>query len=115
MKSLDEFRRKTESKARAKGRPAEIELELYRELTRISQDLARARLHLDWTQEKLSSETGIAQSEISKIEQGQGNPTLLTIARLTTALGAHMCIQEKCVAHQTRDQEQPSERMRTCV
>lgn len=48
--------------------------------------LADAREKSNLTQKQLAEKTGIYQAEISKIERGLGNPSLLTINRLADAL-----------------------------
>ncbi|MGO1971579.1 MAG: helix-turn-helix domain-containing protein [Propionibacteriaceae bacterium] len=68
---------------RAAGKVFKAELDLQRDFGR---DIANARHSLGMTQPALAEVTGINQSEISRIENGLGNPTLETIARLTTAL-----------------------------
>jgi len=42
------------------------------------------------TQQQLAAASGIRQSEISRIESGNGNPTLKTIGALARALGAEL-------------------------
>ncbi len=44
------------------------------------------------TQQQLAAASGIRQSEISRIESGNGNPTLKTIGALARALGAELRI-----------------------
>ena len=46
---------------------------------------AREASHL--TQKELSERTGIAQSDISKLESGNANPSLRTLQRLAAGLG----------------------------
>lgn len=48
--------------------------------------LADSREKNNLTQKQLAEKTGIYQAEISKIERGLGNPSLLTINRLADAL-----------------------------
>lgn len=50
-------------------------------------ELATARRRARFTQTKLAQVSGIPQSEISRFERGQGNPTLETMGRLLSALG----------------------------
>ena len=45
---------------------------------------------LHMTQQQLAAASGIRQSEISRIESGNGNPTLKTIGALARALGAEL-------------------------
>jgi transcriptional regulator with XRE-family HTH domain len=44
------------------------------------------------TQRQLAAQSGIQQAEISRIEAGNSNPTLSTIAALTRALGAELSL-----------------------
>ncbi len=45
------------------------------------------------TQKELSDATGIAQSDISKIENGSGNPTVKILQRLADGLGMNLKIE----------------------
>ena len=45
------------------------------------------RVELDMTQKKLAELSGINQGDISRIEDGKGNPTLKKIEKLFNALG----------------------------
>ena len=45
------------------------------------------------TQKQLSETTGIAQSDISKIENGSGNPTIKILKRLAEGLGMNLKIE----------------------
>lgn len=49
--------------------------------------LDSARRAANLTQTRLAELSGIPQSEISRFERGQGNPTLETIGRLFSSLG----------------------------
>lgn len=53
--------------------------------------VARRRLHL--TQEQLAERSGIAQTEISRIERGRKSPTVDTYARLAASLGLRVSPQ----------------------
>ena len=53
----------------------------------IMQTLINARKQLGLTQKQLSEKTGIAQADISKIENGNANPSLKTLQRLASAMG----------------------------
>ncbi len=50
------------------------------------QAVVNRREELELSQRELSRRSGIIQSEICKIEQGKGNPTLSTMLRLSKAL-----------------------------
>jgi len=52
----------------------------------IVQALIDARKTVGLTQKQLSERTGIAQSDISKLENGDGNPSLKTLKRLAYAM-----------------------------
>ncbi len=53
----------------------------------IIQALIDARNEAGITQTELSKRTGIAQTDISKLERGNGNPSLKTLKRLAEGLG----------------------------
>src|SRR5690606_35254514 len=55
--------------------------------SRIGAQFAAARKVRGLTQIELSKITGIQQAEISRIENGAGNPTATTLLRITEALG----------------------------
>ena len=58
----------------------------------IMQALIDARNEAGITQTELSKRTGIAQTDISKLERGNGNPSLKTLKRLAEGLGM-TCLQ----------------------
>lgn len=51
------------------------------------QAVSQAREEKGVSQRELSKRSGVMQAEISKIEQGKGNPTLSTIHKLAKSLG----------------------------
>lgn len=51
------------------------------------QRLKTLRTQQGLSQYRLAKESGVAQSVISQIEAGRGNPTMRTIDRLAQALG----------------------------
>ncbi len=53
--------------------------------------MMEARKNSGLTQKQLSEKTGIDQSDISRIESGDGNPTLATLKRL--AVGMDMTLK----------------------
>ena len=53
----------------------------------IMQALIDSRNEAGITQTELSKRTGIAQTDISKLERGNGNPSLKTLKRLAEGLG----------------------------
>lgn len=58
----------------------------------IIRELLRARRTTGLTQKELSSRTGIAQSDISKLERGIGNPSLKTLARLAEGMDLQLSL-----------------------
>ncbi len=56
----------------------------------IMQAMIDARRQAGLTQKQLSERTGIAQSDISKLESGNGNPSLKTLQRLASGLGMRL-------------------------
>lgn len=59
----------------------------------LMQAIIDARKQTGMTQKQLSEKTGIAQSDISKLESGNGNPSLKTIQRLAAGLGMKVKIE----------------------
>ncbi|MCD7791925.1 MAG: helix-turn-helix domain-containing protein [Oscillospiraceae bacterium] len=52
-----------------------------------------ARREAGLTQKQLSERTGISQSDISKFETGNGNPSLKTLQRLAAGMGMKVKIE----------------------
>ena len=59
----------------------------------IISSLIDARQSCNVTQKQLSETTGIAQSDISKIENGSGHPTIKILKRLADGLGMNLKIE----------------------
>ena len=49
--------------------------------------ILKARKESGLTQKQLSERTGIAQTDISKLERGNANPSLRTLQRLAAGMG----------------------------
>ena len=58
----------------------------------MSRSLKTTRKEKCFTQKELSELTGIAQSDLSKIENGNANPSLKTLKRLADGLGKKLQI-----------------------
>ncbi|MDR3345173.1 MAG: helix-turn-helix transcriptional regulator [Oscillospiraceae bacterium] len=60
-------------------------------------EIARAVIYARETaglsQRQLSEKTGITQSDINKLENGNANPTLKTLQRLAEGIGAKLTIE----------------------
>lgn len=59
----------------------------------IVQELISARKEKGLTQKQLSELTGIPQADISRLENGDGNPSLKTLQRIAGGLGKKVQIQ----------------------
>lgn len=59
----------------------------------IIQAIVAARNSMHLTQKKLSEKTGIAQADISKIENGNANPSIKTLNRIANGLGKKLHIE----------------------
>ena len=49
--------------------------------------IIEARKETGMTQKELSEKSGIAQGDISKIERGNGNPSIRTLQKIAAAMG----------------------------
>ena len=73
--------------------------EFYREYEKLEpefsiiQAVIDARKASNMTQRELSERTGIAQSDISKLENGNSNPTLSMLKRLADGMGMSVRLQ----------------------
>ena len=57
------------------------------------QAMIDARKSSGLTQKQLSEKTGIAQADISKLESGNGNPSVRTLQRLAAGMGMRVKIE----------------------
>ncbi|MCL1692888.1 MAG: helix-turn-helix domain-containing protein [Actinomycetia bacterium] len=72
---------------RATAHEAELEmLDDYSDAFRLANQILTARKRAGLTQVELASRSGIGQSEISRIERGESNPTVETLSRLGRSL-----------------------------
>ena len=55
--------------------------------------MLKARREAGLTQKQLSERTGIAQTDISKLERGNANPSLRTLQRLAAGMGMKIKIE----------------------
>ena len=62
----------------------------YSDAFRLANQILTARKRNGLTQAELASRIGIAQSEISRIERGTGNPTVETLSRVGRSLGLNL-------------------------
>lgn len=80
---LDEFMQEVEEESIAAGESTA--LAEYGEHFRLALTVIQLRMKEGWTQQQLATASGIQQSEISRIERGQGNPTFRTLQALAHA------------------------------
>jgi len=59
----------------------------------IIQAMIDARMESGFTQKQLAERTGMTQGDISKIENGNGNPSLKTLKRLAFAMNMQLEIK----------------------
>jgi DNA-binding XRE family transcriptional regulator len=77
---LDRFMSAVSRESRSAGESDA--LAAYGEHFRLALAVVRLRKKQGWTQQELSKASGVQQSEISRIERGQGNPTYRTLQSL---------------------------------
>lgn len=65
----------------------------------IVQAIIDARKESGLTQKQLSERTGIAQADISKLESGNGNPSIKTLQRLAAGMGMRIKIEFQPVSN----------------
>ena len=58
--------------------------------TAFGENLRTLRVARGLTQKELSERTGIAQSDISKLENGSANPSLRTLRRLASGMNMRL-------------------------
>jgi len=91
--SFDDFMAEMEEEAHQAGPEAEAAFFESQQRHWIGRRLFARRRDLGYTQAKLSVLSGINQSDISKIEHAEANPTLDTLAALATALGLTLALE----------------------
>ena len=59
----------------------------------IKRAMIQARMNSGMTQKQLAEKTGIAQADISKLENGNANPSLHTLQRLASGMGMQVKLE----------------------
>jgi DNA-binding XRE family transcriptional regulator len=85
--SFDEFYREIEEEAHREGPAAVRDLRAKELKYALISSLLTRRRELQLTQAALSRQSGVAQTEISRIERGRKSPTIDTYSRLASTLG----------------------------
>ncbi|MBL8954250.1 MAG: helix-turn-helix transcriptional regulator [Myxococcaceae bacterium] len=80
---FDEFMKEVEKEAADAGESDA--LRAYGEHFRLALQVIRIRKNRKWTQQQFAKASGVPQSEISRIERGQANPTYRTLQQLAQA------------------------------
>ena len=84
---FDNLMQQIEDEAQADGPAGVAELRELQAQFRFGAMLFRRRQDLGLSQASLSDRCGVPQADISRIERGQGNPTIATVERLVRAMG----------------------------
>jgi len=92
MNDFDKLIQDIEAEAHAEGPEAVAELAAFDARFTLASALIARRKAMHLTQKQLAGATGVPQSEISRIERGQTNPTVQTLGRLLAPLGARLQI-----------------------
>ena len=66
--------------------------EVKREFDALEPEFQQARREAGLTQKELAERTGLQQSNISRIENGNGNPSLETLNKIAQGLGKKLVI-----------------------
>ncbi|MDP2274465.1 MAG: helix-turn-helix transcriptional regulator [Archangium sp.] len=80
---FDEFMKEVEKESTEAGRAEAFAA--YGEHFRLALEVIQLRRSQRWTQQQLAKASGVQQSEISRIERGQANPTYRTLIALAQA------------------------------
>jgi transcriptional regulator with XRE-family HTH domain len=89
---FEDFMKELQEEARRGGPKALAEHAAYGAIYRLALEVFELRKVRGLTQRQLGAKAGIQQAEISRIEAGNSNPTLSTIAALAQALGAELSL-----------------------
>jgi DNA-binding XRE family transcriptional regulator len=81
---FDDFMREVAAESASHGETQAFEA--YGEHFRLALEVIRLRKSQKWTQQQLAKVSGVQQSEISRIERGQANPTFRTLQQIAQAL-----------------------------
>lgn len=84
---FDSLMQQIEDEAQAEGLAGIAELRELEAQFQLAAMLFGRRRELGLSQAALSKLCGIPQADISRIERGQGNPTIATVERLMRAMG----------------------------
>jgi DNA-binding XRE family transcriptional regulator len=83
---LKDFLSEVAEETKAAGADAVKALDAYGEHFRLARQLLQLRKEHRWTQQEFAKKSGVPQSEISRIERGESNPTYQTLVALARSL-----------------------------
>ncbi len=92
-RDFDELMREIEDEARRAGPKAMAQYAAAGATHRLARQVFDLRKAAKLTQRQLAARSGVQQADISRIEAGDANPTLGTIAALAYALGAELALE----------------------
>jgi transcriptional regulator with XRE-family HTH domain len=92
-RDFDKLMDDIEQEARRGGPKAIAEYAAFGAYYRLAREIFDLRKAAGLTQRQLAAKSGIQQADISRIEAGDANPTLATIAALAYALGAELALE----------------------
>jgi transcriptional regulator with XRE-family HTH domain len=87
--------RDIEQEARRAGAKATAEYAAFGAYHRLARQVFDLRKAAGLTRRQLAAKTGVRQAAISRIEAGDANPTLATVAALAYALGAELSLRPR--------------------
>ena len=92
-RDFDELMREIEDEARRAGPRAMAQYAAAGATHRLARQVFDLRKAAKLTQRQLAARSAVQQADISRIEAGDANPTLATIAALAYALGAELALE----------------------
>src|SRR5512139_1354684 len=110
-RDFDKLMDDIEQEARRGGPKAIAEYAAFGAYYRLAREFFDLRKAAGLTQRQLAARSGVQQADISRIEAGDANPTLATIAALAYALGAELALERSRppkAKHHRRVQKRPS-------
>lgn len=117
-RDFDKLMDDIEQEARRGGPKAIAEYAAFGAYYRLAREIFDLRKAAGLTQRQLAARSGVQQADISRIEAGDANPTLATIAALAYALGAELRLEPSRpprAEHHRPVQKQPSGAKRLSV
>ncbi len=96
-RDFEDFMKELHEEARREGPRAVAQLAVFDAHYRLALQVFDLRKARRMTQRQLAAKAGMQQAEIRRIEAGNSNPTLSTIAILANALGAEPSLRPRAL------------------